>query len=110
MYQRNNRDRTKGGVNKDDTRFMRDLLDSIHCYFIHWIDVGIRCVERNVNNPKLVASETEEKKKEENTKYFDGEIRNLRSRLSKQTKALLELRGSQRIKQTKLPKICDNNS
>ena len=97
MYKRNNRQRenTLNTANKDIINVEMDILDSIHCYFMHSIDDGIN------NNQEEKKENTNIDKESEMNEYFDAEINNLRVKLSKRVNRMTELRGINRIKQSK---------
>eukprot|EP01084_Bolivina_argentea_P017368 32455_1 len=86
IYERNTRDRNINDDNKDINVAM-DILDSIHSYFIHSVDTGVRYFISN--------HEDDEKKTERIDNYFDSEICMLRERLSKRNGII----GLNRIKQ-----------
>ena len=104
MYKRNNRDRNNNDNIYKDINVAMDLLDSIHCYFIHSVDQGIRCFKSDHDNKEN--EEVQERKTNENDEYFDSEISILRNRLSKR-KGII---GLNRIKQNKfITQIITNN-
>eukprot|EP01084_Bolivina_argentea_P276002 470821_1 len=44
IYLRNHRNREKGVVQTDEDLCLYDILDCIHCYFIHSVDFGFRMI------------------------------------------------------------------
>ena len=101
MYKRNNRQRIGNSEQKDPDceteeiiNVSMDILDSIHCYFIHSIDNGIRRID-------IDEDEDTKNNEDENNVYLDKEIKALRSRLSLQQNRMCDLRGMDRIKNNK---------
>ena len=102
MYSRNNRERETVNIECKDKKLSMfiDILDTIHCYFIHSVDVGFRIIQPITNNDK-------EKKEDdyissENTAYdHDQEMKEMRIYLSSKRKRLQNLRGDRRLKNTK---------
>ena len=93
-------------TNNNKIYFYISLLNTIHCYFVHAIDIGFRIPtlssntihkEYNINNldvdnPKILKS---------NKIYKDKEMIKLKSELYHRRPAFTEIRGSKRRKYNK---------
>ena len=95
MYRRNQRDRNVSSEdNAEEITVGMDILDCIHCYFIHSVDDGIRFID-NIHEAKKAESD------DESNEYFDREMQRLSSQLSQKMNRIIGVRGSNRLKQTK---------
>ena len=85
MYKRNNRQRDIRNGNIINVEI--DILDSIHCYFLHSIDDGIRFLNDDDDDY--------------DNEYFDFEIDKLQNKLFQRINIINQLRGMDRIKKSK---------
>eukprot|EP01084_Bolivina_argentea_P001995 3681_1 len=100
---RNNRERENTSIRSDDkyTSIYIDLLDSIHCYFIHSVDTGYRII----NTDKYDTAH--ENICNENVAY-DKELSQLKAYLHSKRQKLQNIRGLNRIQNNKfMTKILD---
>ena len=80
MYDRNNRQRGLDTIaSKQTINVAMDILDSIHCYFIHSVDTGSRIIH---HKEEIKTSNNEEEHDDELNNHFDAELNNLRAKLS----------------------------
>lgn len=98
IFVRNNRQRETNKISKyvlDPAAVaMIDTLDSIHCYFIHSVDIGYRIVTD--------ITDTNNNDDEKDAKIcHDKELRNLRQYLSSKREKLKILRGDNRFANNK---------
>ena len=95
IYSRNNRDRAKINIDCDDEQLSMfiDIMDTIHCYFLHSVDIGYR----------ILHSSNDELKENDNDVYTasDTEMKQLRSYLLSRRQKLQKLRGDQRFRNNK---------
>ena len=94
MYVRNNRERDNNIINVE-----MDILDSIHCYFLHSIDDGIRFLNDDHDDYD---------KNDKQNEYFDFEINNLKNKLLQRINIRNKLRGLDRIKKSKFVTCTQN--
>eukprot|EP01084_Bolivina_argentea_P110188 196814_1 len=114
QFIRNNRNRTEktendtlNDINSDKkVSFYIDILDTIHCYFIHSFDVGFRIKsdEFKINNNQFTNDEEEKIDNENIDKsllYKDERMEKLKAYLVNKRKGLDKIAGLHRIQNSK---------
>ena len=92
---RNNRQRelVKIDCNNREPRAFMDIMDTIHCYFLHSVDIGYRMIEDiNIND-----NDDEKETKDAD----DIEMKRIRNYLAAKRKILENTRGQGRLMKTK---------
>eukprot|EP01084_Bolivina_argentea_P039945 73809_1 len=95
MIQRNNRDRiTKYGISniyyniKDDTKIViLQLLDKIHCYFMHSFDFGLKFTKNEINCIYNIENKTEDNNNNNNNNNNNGNSNNTSTKPSRTSNA-----------------------
>eukprot|EP01084_Bolivina_argentea_P300658 518497_1 len=98
IYQRNNRERERTSIECGDRNLsiFIDLIDTIHCYFSHSVDIGYRIIQNlhteNDNNEFSNCNEST---------AYDPEMRKLANYLSDKRKKMQKIRGKYRVENSK---------
>ena len=94
IYTRNNRQRETTNIECNDNKLsiFIDIIDTIHCYFMHSVDIGYRIIH-NLN---------EEKEDDNNddinvSDAYDPQMRRLHDYVQRKRKLLQSIRGEKRI-------------
>ena len=114
IYSRNNRQRETMNIDCGDNKLAMfiDIIDSIHCYFLHSIDCGYRIIQR-------LAVMDEQKNIEMDSNEFvvhDPKMKALRAYLSLKRKNMQKQRGNNRLLHNKFvthwmePKVQSNDN
>ena len=84
IYQRHNRDREGNNRDQDDSRLSieMDIIDSIHCHFVHSMDNEYRFIKH---------VDEEMKRSDDDMEYLDEEIKAIKSELSSRCSRIPEL-------------------
>ncbi len=101
-YSRNreNIDETTKHIKDENVLFYIDLLDNIHCHFLHSYHVGFRSKFTMTNNADIKPKQL----------YYDKEMEQLKSSLNNKRQHLVTVRGLNRISNNKfLTKIHSND-
>ena len=98
IYARGNRQRESMNTDCTDKNLSMyiDIIDTIHCYFIHSVDVGYRII--NLSNESNSDHKTDEAN---DILACDSSMKDLKSYLSVKCRKLKELRGDSRINHSK---------
>eukprot|EP01084_Bolivina_argentea_P265027 449108_1 len=96
-YQRNNRNRCKEEIkdSNDKLSLYVDIMDTIHCYFLHSYDTGFRIKQ------KKPANNDDSNTNDNNNTAVDTEMKYLYKEIQLKRKELQRVRGMERIKHTK---------
>eukprot|EP01083_Nonionella_stella_P240223 839977_1 len=97
IYTRNNRARELDAIEvkhseNESEHVLVNLLDNMHCYFIHSIDIGYRVI-RGLNH--------EHKQKDSDNMVYDSRIEHLKSYLKSRRENLKQTRGENRFTNNK---------
>ena len=99
--------------NNDDicykVRFYSDLMDTIHCYFIHGFDDGSRLRIRDLTSMKPNIINYDDIKDETSIPYNDDNLKQLQQLLLTPKKLIHKIRGQQRINYNKFNNFIGNN-
>ena len=98
IYSRNNRQRETTNIECKDEKVSMfiDIIDTIHCYFLHSIDIGYRIV-----NHQLYQQNESKNNDDEDDIQFDAEMKRLREYITLKRKKLQKIRGDRRINNNK---------
>ena len=101
MYLRNNRQRELVKIECEDKNLSMfiDIIDTIHCFFIHSIDIGYR-IQNAFYNRDDTDNKDEEDMKNESSAY-DAKMARLRRHLKSKRMKVERIRGKRRLKNTK---------
>eukprot|EP01084_Bolivina_argentea_P292986 503847_1 len=94
VYLRNNRQRETTNIKCKDKHLAMyiDIIDTIHCYFLHSVDIGYRLIHTLKQNEQDQKNDTNE---------CDTEMKQLRSYLSSKSKTVAKIRGDRRFHNSK---------
>ena len=107
VYSRNNRQKEIISIECKDKRLPMfiDILDTIHCYFIHSVDIAYRIIHDD-DKPLI-----EETKANDDNNYnihisseisaYDPNIKRLKTYMGSKRKQLEKLRGDRRVRNSK---------
>ena len=100
VYLRNNRQRETMNIQCNDKNLamLIDIIDTIHCYFIHSIDVGYRIINSFNHENEMKSEETDDN---DNDKEYDAEMKRLREYISSKRAPLQKIRGNRRVNNSK---------
>ncbi len=112
VYLRNNREREKTLVEYEtDLAVYMDIVDSIHCYFIHSVDSGYKILDYNFDDDEKDINENEN---ENEICFNDFKFEKIQKYINLRRKHVIEARGLQRFShnkyQTNLDEINNNNN
>eukprot|EP01084_Bolivina_argentea_P000172 324_1 len=95
IYKRNNRQRESDNISSDNDvlNYIIDILDSIHCYFIHSVDTGYRILDG--------IHESSDDSKDDKSIYYDKQLLTLKSHLKSKRKEIEQIRGGLRVQNNK---------
>eukprot|EP01084_Bolivina_argentea_P076315 138309_1 len=103
-----NRENVEKATNKikdENVLFYIDLLDNIHCYFVHSYHIGFRIKHNIKNESKQELQDIDSKQL-----YYDKQMEQLKAYLSNKRNKLVKIRGLNRIINNKfLTKITSND-
>ena len=106
IYSRSNRQRDTSSIDCEDKhlRATLDIIDTIHCYFLHSVDTGYRIMHpmttRNESKNNDCKDENKNKSNEDN-QSFDSKMKGMRSYISSKRKKLQKINGNKRLRSNK---------
>ena len=99
IYKRNNRERETKNIECKDKELAMfiDTIDTVHCYFLHSVDIGNRIIHPLINEE----NENENKSDEDNINCCDSEMKQLSHYLSQKRKRLENITDHRRFQNSK---------
>ena len=96
IYSRNNREREKVNIECDDKKLSSfiDIMDTIHCYFMHSVDTGYRISHQ-------LQQEMKQDNDTDDDEISEPDMKQLNSYLSVKRQKLRNLRGDHRFRNNK---------